>query len=177
MVKRILLILPLIILVVGTIWYSVNQIKKQKPEILQGKKTLVLCSVVAPAVAGKTAPLSIGHNQVVGDFYADGFCRSLYVSSKDKPGTSNCYDACAQTWIPYLVPASSQDLTAFKDNLTPKAMTITRKDGSKQYAVDGFPLYHYVEDKYVGQVYGHLVDPNWDVLKTDIKLDYDTSVN
>lgn len=68
---------------------------------------------------------------------------SLYTHARDGRGRSQCEDVCAKTWPPLL----AGDLAApAGKNWT----IINRKDGSKQWAFRGAPLYTYVNDAGIG---------------------------
>lgn len=65
--------------------------------------------------------------------------QALYFSDADtEPGRSNCYDACASTWIPFS-PVG-------KPKPVPGWSVIQRRDGTKQWAFGGKPLYIYAKD-------------------------------
>jgi predicted lipoprotein with Yx(FWY)xxD motif len=69
-------------------------------------------------------------------YVTDSDGMSLYTFDEDADGVSNCYGTCATNWPPYLVGDSTVEGLG----------TVTRKDGSKQYAKDGMPLYYYKDD-------------------------------
>lgn len=71
---------------------------------------------------------------------------SLYTLDADKPGASVCYGKCAALWPPMLATAKSKGEGEFS--------VITRKDGAKQWAYRGAPLYAWVKDKKPGDVTG-----------------------
>lgn len=74
---------------------------------------------------------------------------SLYTLDTDKPGVSICNGQCAVLWPPFMATASSKGEGDFS--------VITRKDGSKQWAYKGKPLYTWYKDKKPGDVTGDLV--------------------
>jgi predicted lipoprotein with Yx(FWY)xxD motif len=82
---------------------------------------------------------------------------TLYTYEKDGEGVSNCYDACAENWLPHF--AEYWD--------TPKApfSTIDRNDGKKQWAKDGKPLYFFKEDTNKGDTSGDGVGGVWSVAR------------
>lgn len=82
---------------------------------------------------------------------------TLYTFKKDKPGTSNCYDKCATNWPPAIAASDAAAEGAYS--------LITRKDGAKQWAKDGMPLYYWVKDKKEGDTTGDGVNGVWDVAK------------
>jgi predicted lipoprotein with Yx(FWY)xxD motif len=88
--------------------------------------------------------------------------RTLYVLKADEKSTSahqklsTCYGGCAAVWPPVL--ASSTPTVAGKANASLVSLT-TRRDGTKQVAYNGLPLYYYVADAKAGQATGnHLKD-------------------
>ncbi|UWU25882.1 hypothetical protein N2601_32665 (plasmid) [Rhizobium sp. CB3060] len=83
--------------------------------------------------------------------------RSLYTFKKDEAGTSNCYDECAQNWPPAIAADNAKANGAYS--------IVTRKDGTKQWAKDGKPLYYWIKDAKQGDVTGDGVGGVWDVAK------------
>ena len=66
--------------------------------------------------------------------YLDGTDqRPLYVSDRDEPDKSTCYEKCATKWIPLLARPDSQPLGAW--TLAP------RKGGDRQWAYRHRPVY------------------------------------
>jgi len=85
------------------------------------------------------------HVQVV---YANEKGMSLYYSDADIGGKPMCADECGKTWTPALAPA----------NAAPNAdgwSVVVRPDGTKQWALNGKPLYTYVNDVDIGSVGGN----------------------
>jgi len=80
---------------------------------------------VTTTLAGRLLTLADGH--------------SVYVSSKDAPGKSNCDDACTQRWVPVRAPVYASDRGDFG--------VITRKPGIQQWTFRGYPLYTHVADE------------------------------
>jgi len=64
---------------------------------------------------------------------------SLYIHDKDARGKSACEGACTETWKPLLTGA-------IIDAKLPDWSIITRKDGTRQWAYKGKPLYKNVND-------------------------------
>ena len=96
-----------------------------------------------------------------GQFLTDFQGMTLYVFDNDKDaGKITCYDACAAKWPAYTSGAAAQG--TFPDGIT----LMDRKDGTKQFAYKGRPLYYYYQDKAAGDTLGdgiggiwHLVTP------------------
>jgi predicted lipoprotein with Yx(FWY)xxD motif len=92
-----------------------------------------------------------------GKVYSDAKGMTLYTFDKDTKGVSNCNDGCAVKWPPVMAPAKAQGEGQFS--------VITRADGSKQWAVNGMPLYTWIKDKKSGDVTGDGVKGVWHVAK------------
>ena len=109
-------------------------------------KTKVLAVVFA--LAGSAA---------MAGMIADPKGMTLYTFDKDAGGVSACYDDCAVKWPPYLGKAS--------DKLTEGWTLVDRKDGTKQWAYDGKPMYFFLEDKAKGDMKGDGMGGMWHVIK------------
>lgn len=81
---------------------------------------------------------------------------TLYTYARDVPGRSNCYGECAEYWPPYMANNGAQT----SGNMT----LIARADGRMQWAADGMPLYTFVQDGRPGDVSGHNVHNDWNVV-------------
>jgi predicted lipoprotein with Yx(FWY)xxD motif len=92
-----------------------------------------------------------------GEVLTDAKGMTLYTFDKDAKDMSNCYDACAQKWPPLMAAA---DATADGEYTQ-----VARKDGSKQWAYDGRPLYLWQNDKKPGDVTGDGMGGVWHVAK------------
>ncbi|HTZ01882.1 MAG TPA: hypothetical protein VMC05_06060 [Xanthobacteraceae bacterium] len=80
---------------------------------------------------------------------------TLYVFDRDSAGTSNCNDQCAINWPPLL---ASGDAKA-----TGPWTVITRKDGGKQWAYNGKPVYAFHKDAKPGDTSGDGVNKVWHI--------------
>ncbi|WP_018691697.1 hypothetical protein [Algicola sagamiensis] len=108
--------------------------------------------------------------------------RSLYVFDKDMQDVSNCHGAegdepgstldaasCAGIWPPLLIDSSAQVTAPFS--------TIERKDGTKQWAYLGYPLYTFIKDKKQGDISGDGVKDVWHLArKTPVKVTDDGKI-
>ena len=90
------------------------------------------------------------------EMMADAKGMTLYTFDKDSAGTSVCYDDCAAKWPPYLVVAGETKAADWTE--------VDRKDGSKQWAYDGKPLYFFVEDTAKGDMKGDAMGGVWHVI-------------
>ena len=83
-----------------------------------------------------------------GKILADAQGHTLYIFTKDSPGTSACADACAKAWPPVTATGTPTAATG----ITATALsTITRADGTTQLAINGQPLYTYAGDAAPGR--------------------------
>ncbi len=102
-------------------------------------------------------------------FLADDKGMTLYLYTKDSPGTTVCYDKCATAWPPLL---TSGNAVAGDGVDASKFGTTTRTDGGTQVTYNGWPLYYYIKDKQAGDITGqgvgsvwYLVSPTGDAIK------------
>lgn len=112
----------------------------------------VILPVIAYA-APEITKVETSKGEVLGD--KDGI--SLYTFKKDTKGVSNCYDDCAAKWPPF---AAEEDAKAAGEYTI-----VERKDGTKQWAKDGMPLYYWVKDEKPGDVSGDGVKEVWDLAR------------
>lgn len=94
---------------------------------------------------------------------------TLYVFTKDVPGTTNCYAQCAVNWPPLILQAGA--LLNAPPGLAGKLDTTVRKDGSLQVTLNGAPLYYWLKDKAPGETTGHKVGGVWFASVPGIWLD------
>lgn len=82
---------------------------------------------------------------------------TLYTYKDDKGGVSSCYDECAKNWPPFMVEGDATAEGAYT--------IVERKDGAKQWAKDGMPLYFFIKDAKMGDITGDGLKGEWDVVK------------
>jgi predicted lipoprotein with Yx(FWY)xxD motif len=111
------------------------------------------------AAATANAVFQVGTSTTKGNFATDPQGMTLYVFDKDTPGVSNCSGACAATWPAYA--ASTATTVTLPAHIT----VIQRADGTSQFAWDGRPLYHYANDKAVGDTNGDGIGGIWHIVK------------
>ena len=85
--------------------------------------------------------VSTGANALV-----DGKMMTLYTFAKDQPGVSNCYDNCAKNWPPLMAAADAKPMGDWT--------IVMRKDGGRQWAYKGMPLYTWIKDGKPGDATG-----------------------
>ena len=113
---------------------------------------LVATAVLVNAAAHTSAPAMTGKlNDET--FLMDAQKMTLYTFDKDKKGVSNCYDDCATKWPPLMGDAGM--------DLAKGYSLIERKDGSKQVAYKGQPLYLWFKDEKPGDMTGDGVKGVW----------------
>lgn len=82
---------------------------------------------------------------------------TLYTFRKDRRNTSNCYSDCAAAWPPFLASGAAHSEGGLG--------IIERKDGSRQYALNGKPLYFWAGDSRKGDTTGDGVGGVWDAVR------------
>ncbi len=102
------------------------------------------------AATGGAETVSLGSSKF-GKILVDSQGMTLYVQEKDKPGKPACTGACLTAWPPLKAPASPTYGAGLDAS---KYSTVTAADGTKQLAVNGFPLYLWMNDKKPGDVTG-----------------------
>ncbi len=99
--------------------------------------------------AGAIKTAEVGGKTILTD--AKGM--TLYTWDKDAVGVSNCYDQCAVNWPPLL----AADGAVADGEFT----LIERKDGTKIWAHEGWPLYLWIKDTKPGDTTGDGVGGTW----------------
>jgi predicted lipoprotein with Yx(FWY)xxD motif len=115
---------------------------------------LAILAFAAPALAA--SPVKAVKTEK-GEVAAAPTGMTLYTYKKDEKGTSNCYDKCATNWPPFTADGAAKPEGAYS--------LVTRKDGTKQWAKDGMPLYFWIKDTKEGEATGDGVGGVWDVVK------------
>jgi predicted lipoprotein with Yx(FWY)xxD motif len=82
---------------------------------------------------------------------------TVYTFRNDTAGVSNCYNDCAANWPPF---AAGEQAKAEGD-----LGIIDRKDGTRQWTLNGMPLYFWVGDAAKGDATGDGVGGVWDVVR------------
>jgi predicted lipoprotein with Yx(FWY)xxD motif len=93
----------------------------------------------------------------IGQILTDDKGMTLYTLKGDENGQSTCYDRCATLWPPLWADAN--------DKPTGNFTITTRKDGTRQWAYNGKPLYLWQRDKQPGDVTGHDYGDVWFVAR------------
>lgn len=88
---------------------------------------------------------------------ADAGGRVLYTFDKDEAGKSNCNGQCAVNWPPFAAAADGKPAAGYA--------VVTRDDGTKQWALNGKPLYYFVGDAKPGDANGDGKNGVWHTVK------------
>ncbi len=110
--------------------------------------------------SGQPAAASVGTATAagLGPFLTGAGGRTLYILTKDSPGTSTCSGGCASAWPPFTV---SGTVPSAGSGVTGKLATLTRSDGGIQVTYDGMPLYYFSGDNAAGQTNGQGLQGIW----------------
>jgi predicted lipoprotein with Yx(FWY)xxD motif len=147
--KSILIILGAIVVVGGLYWWS--SMYKSVPT--QQKNEPAAVSVLNLDT----------DNTTLGNYLVAPNGMTLYYFTKDTAGASNCYNACATNWPPYVFsPAGS---LAGGTGVSGNISTITRTDGAVQLTYNGAPLYFWSKDVKPGDATGQNFGGVWFVVK------------
>ena len=122
----------------------------------------VTSSSVAPAAPSASASaVTVGTATVagLGPFLTGTGGRTLYILTRDHPGTTTCTGTCASVWPPFTI--GTGESAGAGPGVTHALATITRPDGSRQVTYDGMPLYYYSGDTQAGQANGQGIQGIW----------------
>jgi predicted lipoprotein with Yx(FWY)xxD motif len=134
---------------------------------METRRILTFAGATAiPLVAGLALAffINVAHAQPVphaGGVLTDPSGRALYTFDADAPGKSSCAGFCAFGWPPYVAADGAVPSGAYT--------LVARDDGSRQWAIDGKPLYRYVGDFKAGDARGDGKDGTWHVVKAGEK--------
>ncbi|MGA5272040.1 SCO0930 family lipoprotein [Streptomyces lydicamycinicus] len=137
-------------------WPAYRYIKDTKAGDTKGQGVGGTWNALAPdgkkAGAQEPSDVSVFNHPDLGGILVDGKGRTLYRFNKDSawPMKFGCNDACLDTWKP-AKPADRSKL----NGIAPKLIsTVTRPDGTRQLAVDCWPVYWFTGDEQPGDING-----------------------
>lgn len=113
---------------------------------------VVAAAVLAPAAMTERSasrPALTARSSSFGKVLFDGRGFVLYAFTRDRR-TSRCYGDCAKAWPPYFAPKGS--LAVGRGVKRSLLGTVKRRNGRRQVAYAGKPLYYYVGDRRPGQI-------------------------
>lgn len=113
---------------------------------------VVAAAVLAPAAMTERSasrPALTARSSSFGKVLFDGRGFVLYAFTRDRR-TSRCYGDCAKAWPPYFAPKGS--LVVGRGVKRSLLGTVKRRNGRRQVAYAGKPLYYYVGDRRPGQI-------------------------
>lgn len=123
-----------------------------KNQLIVSLAAILLSATSAFAATIETADTDIGNVVVAA---SNGL--TLYTFRNDTDNVSNCYDNCAVSWPPFIAKEGAE--------ATADLSIIDRKDGTRQWALRGQPLYFWVGDSERGDVSGEGVGNVWDAAR------------
>ncbi|RYF75512.1 MAG: ATP-binding protein [Comamonadaceae bacterium] len=84
---------------------------------------------------------------------------TLYTFARDPAGTgkSVCNAQCATNWPPLMAPEAARPMGPYS--------VVTRDDGARQWAYNGWPLYYWSKDMKAGDKTGDGVGGNWKIAR------------
>lgn len=118
-------------------------------------------ALLAGCADGANSPMAKGpataRPTAVGTVLTDSKGMTLYTLKSDENGQSSCYDRCATSWPPLWAEPGDRPTGNFSITM--------RKDGTRQWAYNGKPLYLWQRDKRPGDVTGHDYGDVWYVAR------------
>ena len=81
--------------------------------------------------------------------------RTVYVFDRDVNGVPSCYGGCASVWPAVIAP---------EGEVQAPLTVVIRKDGARQLAYRGRPIYLYADDEKQGDVQGDALSGIWHVV-------------
>ena len=116
---------------------------------------MITAGTVSVASAGEIKGLKTSEKSDIGHYLVTSDGMSVYLFEKDRPGTSKCYDQCAQVWP----PVTAAKLPSVAGSIDPEKLGLSpRKDGKKQVTYNGWPLYTYAPDTSPGDIKGQDIE-------------------
>jgi predicted lipoprotein with Yx(FWY)xxD motif len=109
--------------------------------------------------------VELGDSDSLGKFLTGEDGKTLYLFTPDTATTSACNSGCIETWPAFTIEAD--ETVKGGDGVTGTFTTIIRKDGAKQVAYNGHPLYYYAADKAAGDTNGEGLFKKWYVVGAD----------
>ncbi len=119
---------------------------------------IAIAAVLSMAATGAFAAPMTGKS-TSGDVLTGDNGMTLYTFAKDAAGVSNCDGDCAVKWPPYMATEEDEDVAKAPFSV------IERKDETYQWALNGMPLYFWVNDKAAGDTTGDGVGGVWSVAR------------
>ncbi|MEM9973006.1 MAG: hypothetical protein AAF771_02425 [Pseudomonadota bacterium] len=121
-------------------------------------RTLFAATLLALAGTAASASTLVAVNTNIGEVIAAGKNgMTLYTFRNDAADTSNCYGDCAQAWPPFTAGDAAKANGALG--------VIERRDGTRQWTLNGQPLYFWAGDSAQGDATGDGVGGVWDVVR------------
>ena len=118
--------------------------------------------ILAAVATAFTANVAIAESVTEANgLLADGSGRTLYTFDKDSSNKSNCNGGCAAAWPPFMVKEGGRTPATFN--------VITRDDGTRQWALNGKPLYFFAADVQAGDAKGDGKGGVWHVIRAESK--------
>jgi len=124
---------------------------------------LVTSGIAVAQPTPDTSAITVVDNADYGQILADGAGNTLYLFTKDEPGSgkSNCNGDCAVNWPPFY----ADEGVALPEGTPGELGEIVRDDGSEQTTYNGWPLYYWVQDMAPGDTTGQGVGDVWYVVE------------
>jgi len=134
---------------------------RKQPAILCAAALVLAMMAVAGIAMAALSTVGIRTKEGIGSYLADGKGFTLYTFKKDLPDKSACTSACTERWPLFY----AQKVTVLSGLKAEDFETIKRRDGKKQTAYKGMPLYYFIGDSEPDQTSGQGFEEQWYVAK------------
>ncbi len=121
------------------------------------KLTATLIAAIAFAAPATAGTLGAVNSEIGKVIVSAKTGMTLYTFRKDSANQSNCYGDCAEAWPPFQAASAAKADGALG--------IIDRKDGTRQWTLNGKPLYFWAGDQRRGDVTGDGVGGVWDAVR------------
>lgn len=135
---------------------------KTRSKFLAAVAAIAASALFAGSALAADGPARIARSELPGGLtvLTDEAGRTLYASTADETGVSNCTAECAEVWQPLLT--TSRPIAG--PGLIPGFIGSLERDEGTQVTFLGQPLYYYSGDEQPGDVLGQGIDDTWFVV-------------
>jgi predicted lipoprotein with Yx(FWY)xxD motif len=109
--------------------------------------------------------ISISLNNKLVTILTDAHGKTLYYFMTDTTTTSDCFNTCAATWPPLLVPAGTPVTSSVA---LPGKLSVRQSSNGPQIQYNGHFLYTYIHDNGPRVLNGEGTEGKWFVVPTDL---------
>jgi len=125
--------------------------------LLVGPLIVLLGLSAVVAAQDEDTTVATAETDELGAFLTDAEGMTLYLFTKDSPGTSACSGGCLENWPAF----TAEEPLTLPEGVPGELSLIERDDGTQQVAYNDWPLYYFAKDEAPGDTTGHEVGDVW----------------